>query len=161
MRDRTDLTGHTFVARRYLRGFAPIDALGWIIGSGQLTGKLQRVIALLSVRIAMRFEKDLSVLELRQQHGLINDLAGLADFHLPEQRAASSGCIRMQPGSESHRSRAEHSCRESRTTESSVRSNNPNGLLGPGGTVFLTTLPARAHSSWIDFGTYQVGFSRI
>ena len=32
-----------------------------------------------------------------------------------------------------------------------------NGLLGPGGTVFLTTLPARAHLSQINLGTYQSG----
>ena len=42
----------------------------------------------------MRFEKNLAILELRQRHGLINYLAALADFHLPEQRA---GVIRMHP----------------------------------------------------------------
>jgi hypothetical protein len=51
--------------RCYLRGLTPIDTSLQIVGGGQLTDELQRVIALLSVRISMRFEKDLAVLEVR------------------------------------------------------------------------------------------------
>jgi hypothetical protein len=66
--DRSDIAGYAVVARCYLSGFAPVDTLAEVVGGGQLTDKLQRVIALLSVQIAMRFEKDLAVLELSQQH---------------------------------------------------------------------------------------------
>jgi hypothetical protein len=60
---------YTIVARCNLRGFAPIDTLAEIVGGAQRTDKLQRVIALLSVRIAMPCEKYLAVLQLSQQHG--------------------------------------------------------------------------------------------
>jgi hypothetical protein len=55
--DHIDLACYAFIARYYFRGFAPIDPLVEVIGGGQLTDKLQWLLA----RLAMRFGKDLTV----------------------------------------------------------------------------------------------------